>query len=240
MEVDSHRLLINISQDLAGTEDFPPIQIIYPARRALFLPLDLDEGYSEVILNGFHLPTRDTGRFRDYIRKHLLSNNNPSPPINGQDLLPSGPYAYETFLPLFLPNPQPQSIYAYLGESGIQLLIGFLTDSEEATSDSTVKPPRWLPSRSQVILEDRDMDLAWSLSCDPQGAEIACDIPLDEIRNAYLVAKNECNGPNNIPVGCPAISVGLDNFPSISTLQVSVEQYDPEGKESFYTPRQRG
>jgi hypothetical protein len=238
MEVDSHRVLLNISKDLAGEEEFPTIQIFDPAKKALIIPHQLDQGFSEIVTNGFHLPTRDEEQLREHISHHFRNSRTPSPRLaSGTILNPAGPYASETFLPLFLPDPDPQRIYAYLGETGVQLLIGFVNDLAGATVAPSTKH-KWISAQQQVILEDRDLDLDWSLSCDVQGADLVCDIPQREIRTAYDIVGQVCSsnglpGPNP----CPSIlrTSSVDEL-SVSTLQVWVEQHDPDGEDSFYTP----
>jgi IPT/TIG domain len=244
LEVDSHRLLLNISRNLAGGEDFPSIQIVAPGKRALFIPTDLDEGYTEIVTNGFHLPTRDGKQLGRYLCLHLRSGRNLDQcyldavayPSSHKDtkfadawneLYPSGPYPYETFLPLFLPQPGDQPIYAYLGETGIQLLISFADDPLNQASPVS-NGHRWLASHTQVMLEDEELDLAWSLDCYPQGSQLVCDLPRDEIRDAYTIVQEICeSGP------CLSTSGRLGDFPSISTLQVWVEQSDPDLADYF-------
>jgi hypothetical protein len=230
MEVDSHRLLLNISKDLAGDE-FPAIQIVDPAKRALFIPLDLDQGFTEVITNGFHLPARNAKQLADYIGYRFT--NSASSPAYSTSLRPAGPYAYETFLPLFLPQRKALQVDAYLGETGVQLLIGFLDASSDSTTADHEKY-HWLPSRAQVILEDSDLDLAWSLGCYAQGSNLVCDVPWDQIRSAYKIVQEVCTAPPG--GGCPSITRAWKDFPLISSLQVWVEQYDPNNNDSFFTP----
>jgi len=233
MEVDSHRLLINVSKNLAGTHDFPTIQIIDPTKRTFFLPIDLDQGFSEIIMNDFHLPVRDEKQLRNYIGDRFRVQGTTRVPAV-PTLKPSGPYAYGTFLPLFLPERDHQKIDAYLGESGVQIIVELVNDA----LDGATQPPRnkhtWLPSRMQVILEDTDLDLAWSLSCYVQGPDLVCDVPWKEIQTSYRIVADLCSGGES----CPSISKVWDDFPSISSLQVWVEQYDPDSqtKNSFYTP----
>lgn len=235
IEVDSHRLLLNVSRSLAGEREFPTIQVVDPGKRALFIPLDLDQGFSEVIMNGFHLPIWDTPRLKAYIDNRFsvvvdsLADSADLPKLH-----PAGPYPYATFLPLFLPKRPPRKVYAFLGETGTQLLI-FLSNSFEAGAGNQEKSP-WLPSTAQVILEDSDLDLAWSLSCYPQGPGLICNVPQREIRDAYTIVNKECMQTGDKDTRCPSILNNWNDFPSISTLQVWVEQYDLEGKDFFYTP----
>ena len=236
LEVDSHRLLLNISKNLAGSTDFPSIQIVAPGKRALFIPTDLDEGYTEIVTNGFHLPTRDGVQLGRYLCLHLRGSRDPQqcsyeaanwgggqPDLADawKELYPSGPYPYETFLPLFLPQPGDQPIYAYLGETGVQLLITFADDPLNGRPKTDNRS--WLASRTQVMLEDEDLDLAWSLDCYPQGTDLVCDVPRQEMRDAYTIVQEICSTGT-----CLSTSGWLGDFPSISTLQVWVEQFDPD------------
>jgi len=237
MEVDSHRLLLNISKDLVGSSDFPTISIVDPAKRALFIPVDLDEGFTEIVTNGFHLPSRDSHVLTGFMCKHLTGNpqelctEEKIGKYEGPSLRPTGPYAYESFLPLFLPQRDTEDVYAYLGETGEQILIGFNRDSLGPSAPNE-KKHTWLSSRVQVILEDRMLDFAWALSCYPQGAQLVCDAPWKEIQKAYGIVKTICATES-----CPSVSDWPKDFPSISTLQLWVEQYDPEGKgNAFHTP----
>lgn len=234
MEVDSHRLLINVSKNLAGTSSFPTIQIIDPTKRTFFLPDNLDQGFSEITINDFHLPVRNDEQLRRYIRSHFVVSGNASG--SGQYRLnPSGPYAYGTFLPLFLPQRDPEKIDAYLGESGVQILIDLVNDPLLGSSQQSRNKHTWLPSRTQVILEDTDLDFAWSLTCYVQGPDLVCDVPWKEIQRTYKILSELCPRDGT---GCPSITKASDDFPSISSLQVWVEQYDSDSKtkNSFYTP----
>jgi hypothetical protein len=230
MEVDSHRLLLNISKDLVGEgEEFPTIQIVDPAKRALFVPSELDMGFSELIMNGFHFAPRDGAQFGTYLNYHLRRKLSDAQ-LDPSELHPSGPYPDETFLPLFLPSPDDQPIYAYLGETGVQILIGLEKVPADPLKKTTPpKPKSWLAGKTQVVLEDRYLDLAWSLSCVPQSPMLVCDVPIQEIRDAYKIVLKMCNSTNE----CPAMPTVLDKSLSISTLQLWVDQYDPDGDDSF-------
>ena len=244
LEVDSHRLLLNISQNLAGHTDFPAIQIVAPGKRALFIPTDLDEGYTEIVTNGFHLLSRNGKQLVPFLCLHLhggdleaintctTTTRNSSSQLLAEaqkELYPAGPFPYETFLPLFLPQPSDQPIYAYLGETGVQLLISFADDPLNQTN---TKPNdhNWLASHTQVMLKDQELDLAWSLECYPQGTQLVCDVPREEMRDAYAIVQGICKDGK-----CMSTSSKLGDFPSISTLQVWVEQFDPDGDDYFHS-----
>lgn len=250
LEVDSHRLLLNISKNLAGGTDFPSIQIVAPGKRALFIPTDLDEGYTEIVTNGFHLLSRNGKQLVPFLCLHLhggdlgaintcttTTKNTSSQLLTvaqkqllaeaQNELYPAGPFPYETFLPLFLPLPGDQPIYAYLGETGMQLLISFADDPLNQTNPQP-NDHSWLASHTQVMLEDEELDLAWSLECYPQGSQLVCDVPREEMRDAYTIVKGICSDAD-----CLSASSKLGDFPSISTLQVWVEQFDPDGDDYF-------
>jgi hypothetical protein len=235
-EVDSHRLLLNISQDLATNYEFPIIQITDPAKRTLVIPNQLDEGYTDLITNGFHMAPRSDTDLQRFVTSHFLHQKPACDDVctDPKTLLPGGPYAAGTFLPLFLQEPAPEKFYAFLGETGNQVLVGFLPESLSSTGEKAKKYHNWLPSLTQVILEDRDLDLAWSLSCAPQGTELVCDIPQKEIAATFQTIKTVCNKGNENR--CMSLNNHWKDFPFISTLQLWVEQDDPDNKDSFYSP----
>jgi hypothetical protein len=232
--LDSHRLLLVISTTVVPNEEFPTIRITDPSKKVVSLPQDLDEGFSEILINGFHFAARTGEQFEGFLRNRYYATPDAvkTDALRGAmaKLKPGGPYPHDTFLPLFLSEPNRKLFWASLGETGNQLLIGFLGDPPEwhRPTDQSIRY-NWLPSRTQVILEDRDLDLAWSLSCYPQGDELACDLPMPEIQAAYNIASTGCGN------SCPAISISsAKSF--VSTLQAWIEQYDPDGVDSFYSP----
>jgi hypothetical protein len=240
LAVDSHRLLLNISRDLATDYDFPVIQITDPAKKTLVIPHQLDEGYTEIITNGFHMAPRTKDSLHKFACAHFFSaysadGKEADCPASATQIRSGGPYPYQTFLPLFLEEPHVARLYAFLGETGNQLLIGFLPDSLNATGEK--KKLDWLPSHNQVILEDRDLDFAWSLSCSPQGGELVCDLPQREIASAYRLIYDVCHDATaGNPSNCPALSNHWEDFPFVSTLQVWAEQYDAEDdSNNFYS-----
>lgn len=235
--VDSHKLLLNISADLAGDEGFPVIQIADPAKQALVIPYQLDQGYTEIIENGFHLVPRSADALWAYVDSHYRTQpSGQKNPAIKQELHPSGPYPFTTFLPLFTRKPPAESIYAYLGETGFQIIVGMLHDSlNSQTSQDSVKHS-WLAARTQAILEDRDLDFAWSLSCTPQGPELICDVPQNEIAAAYNITRVQC-GNDKLEANCPGIAQALQDSQYVTTLQLWVEQYDSSGGDNyFYSP----
>jgi hypothetical protein len=67
---------------------------------------------------------------------------------------------------------------------------------------------------------------------------LVCDVPRQEIRNAYSIVQKICfpdpaDTSNLSP--CPSMPSTLDGSLSISTLQVWVDQYDPDNDDSFYS-----
>src|SRR6202035_1332908 len=100
----------------------------------------------------------------------------------------AGPYPYTTFVPFFLgdrgasgSNP-PVKVYARLGESKDDLLIGFQPRELGGGCPGNVHKGCWSEGHTQVVLEDRDLDFAWSLSCFVQGEELACRLPRSAIQ----------------------------------------------------------
>jgi hypothetical protein len=235
--LDSHRLLLVISNTTVPDEDFPTIRITDPSKKVVSLPQDLDEGFSELLVNGFHLAARGGEQFDQFLRNryYIKADAVEADAAKAQGLIsakealkPGGPYSHDTFVPLFLREPGRKRFWASIGETDTQLLIGFLSDPSDGGRRYS-----WLASRTQVILEDRDLDLAWSLSCYPQGGELVCDLPMPEIQAAYSIASIGCGGSGTR--NCPAISSSLtDGF--VSTLQAWLEQYDPAGDNAFYSP----
>jgi hypothetical protein len=225
--LDSHRLLLTISRQIAPEEEFPIIRLADPSRDTLTLPNQLDQGFSEIITSGFHLPARTQEQLS--YRIHNRFSVSPSQAvIKPPGVQSAGPYPAGTFLPLFLKNPEPQGLYAYLGETGRQILVGFEGDSLYATSPAQFH--EWLPSRDQVVLEDRNLDLAWSLDCSPQAANLVCDIPQQQIATAYEAVRSNCSKDD----ACSAYS-SIADFPFVSSLELWVEQYDPDKNDAFYS-----
>jgi hypothetical protein len=237
--LDSHRLLLVISNNVAPDEDFPTIRITDPSKKVVSLPQDLDQGFSEILVNGFHLSARDGRQFQQFLSSRYYTDAKPAVAADAlkplEDALkPVGSYPHETFIPLFLFEPSQKRFWASIGETGTQLLIGFLSDPVSARGSAQLHTRYdWLSARSQVILEDRDLDLAWSLSCAPQGEELVCDLPMKEIQAAYNIAASGCGEKN---ANCPAITSAISGK-FVSTLQAWVEQYDPSsGGNAFYSP----
>jgi hypothetical protein len=236
--LDSHRLLLIISNAIVPDEEFPTIRLADPSKKVASLPQDLDEGISELLVNGFHFSARGGQQFDQFLTNRMVGSFAPVRQIDSiwSTLQPAGPYSYDTFLPLFLEDPEPENFWASLGETGHQILVGFAPDPLDRAAKLGHHRHTWLAARDQVVIEDRDLDLAWSLSCGPQGEELVCDLPQKEIQAAYEIAAEKCGWKQGPSPTCPGVSnVGVD-YPFASTLQVWVEQYDPEGDNSFYSP----
>jgi hypothetical protein len=97
----------------------------------------------------------------------------------------AGPYPYSTYIPLFLPDTSPQRLYARVGETSEDILIGFLPHQPGEADGPKSHKVGWREGHTQVILEDRDLDFAWSLSCYVQGDELACHLPRPAIQQVY-------------------------------------------------------
>lgn len=284
--VSSHDLLLSISRDIAGETDFPVIQISDPAKRTLVIPNDVRQNFTEIITGTYRF--RPTWVVADYTRRtfgrrkttppsntaasKMLSSNapgsNPAPQkapgsedssqeVPGQ----GGPYPYSTFVPLFLPESPAQKFYAFVGQTGEDLIIGFL-DQQDKESKSAAGILHFSETHTRVVLEDPDIDLAWSLSCYIQGKELVCKTPIEAIRQSYAEVAGACRGENEENI-CPSIEAQIEpvrqrlvagekdkrfsksdgasviaskfTHAFVPRLQVWVEQYDPEGKNSFWS-----
>jgi hypothetical protein len=111
----------------------------------------------------------------------LLESN----PATDNAPITAGPYPYSTYIPLFLPDTSPQRLYARVGETSEDILIGFLPHQPGEAEGPKSHKVSWREGHTQVILEDRDLDFAWSLSCYVQGDELACHLPRPAIQQVY-------------------------------------------------------
>lgn len=245
--VNSHDLLLTISHDVAGEEIFPVIQISDPGKRTLVIPNDLRQNFSEVIFDGFRLLPATNEAFGRYLQINF--SHGYAPPVAGQsDAAPfqGGPYPYSTFTPLFQPSLIGEEFYAFVGQTGEDMIIGFkdrLGGAKSSRSDYS-----FLESRTSVILEDADLDLAWSLSCANQGEELVCRLPIYSIKEGYKQLLKACPKIKTNEETCPSISgllkalrdpdhyKELGKMAFVPNLQVWVGQVDPEGKNSFWSP----
>jgi len=208
--VNSSEMLLNISVDVATDTDFPVIQITDPSR-SIVIPYDLRRNITELIVNGFRLkPITEQGiqkatRLANWTLRQ--SEDNPLPSADDDAPISLGLFPYSTFPPLFLPDPGPRNIYAHVGETGEELLIGFLPGLASCGhSPAKAQCETWLETRTQVILEDRDLDFAWSLSCYVQGADLVCPFPKQEISRAYFNYVKACPSENDCPAQASKIA----------------------------------
>jgi hypothetical protein len=227
--VNSHELLLNISVNVATDEEFPVVQLADPSG-SVVIPHDLRRNVTELIVNGFRMkPQTEAGIQREVARQTWREN------YDGQLLLPdegdapisSGPYPFSTYVPLFAPNPAPKSFFATIGETA-DLLIGFLPDRDPKPG----KSPRydWSEAHTQVILEDRDLDFAWSLSCDRQSDLLACSIPRQEISRAYLNYLRACPTPDVCPGrDIKSLSLGRSLYKTLQLRSSAALRTPPEG-----------
>jgi hypothetical protein len=235
--VDAHRILLNISRSLAGAGDFPTIQIIDPTKRTLVLPQDLDQAYSEIMTNGFHLMHRDEERLAEYIDSLAeVPESQPISPGTNQTLR-LGPYPVTTFLPMFVKTPPVRAVAVSLGETGRQLIL------RQVIGGDNPPPVRWLASRAQVFLEDAYLDFAWSLFCRTQGSDLVCDLPTGEVQRVYREVHDRLktvDGSSRAPY--PVDQSVVQPYPAVSSLQLWVEQFDSDGSNDFFTqePAQLG
>lgn len=235
--VTSHDLLLNISHDLAGEEAFPMVQISDPGKRTLVIPNDLRQNFTEIIFDGFRLLPNT----KEAIRRHVANNFTGQHNLQAEPSVPpllGGPYPYSTFAPLFIADPDPVKFYAFVGETREDLIIGV----QKTSADESSEPHHYefIEARSSVILEDKDLDLGWSLSCTTQGEELVCKLPINAIQDSYRLVTKECED-----TGCSSIRdliqslVDNGEFSPAAfapNLQVWVGQSDPQGKDSFWSP----
>ena len=253
--VTAHDLLLNISHEVAGETIFPVIQISDPAKRTLVLPNDIRQNVTEIITEGFRFLPATEGRVAGYTR--LAFGGNACPEQKKDNAGQGGPYPYSTFVPLFTPNPPAEKFYAFVGQTGEDLIIGFLDPGAENAEPGMYHS--FTETRTTVVLEDPDIDLAWSLDCYIQGKELVCKMPMDAIRQSYVDVVKACENSTSCPSIEPQISavrfsikvasapIDPEDFKKKSSadiarlmerafvprLQVWVEQYDPAGKNSF-------
>jgi hypothetical protein len=123
--LNSHELLINIAVNVATDEEFPVIQLADPSG-SFVIPHDLRRSFTELIINGFRLrPQTVRGIQRETARQNWQEDH--APPVYEKDApISTGPYAFSTFLPLFTPEPAPRRFFATVGETGDDILVGFL------------------------------------------------------------------------------------------------------------------
>ena len=70
--LNSHELLLNVSEDVATDEEFPVIQLA-DASGAIVIPHDLRRGFTELLINGFRLrPQTDDSILQEIHRPELV------------------------------------------------------------------------------------------------------------------------------------------------------------------------
>jgi hypothetical protein len=217
--LNSTELLINVSVNVATDEEFPVIQLGDPSG-SVIIPHDLRRGFTELIINGFHFkPQTENSVQREVARQNWREDSQFGRPLPSDSPITVGPYAFSTFLPLFSPEPAPRRFFVGVGETGDDLLIGFLPKRDSQETD-TVRYT-WLEAQTQVVLEDRDLDFAWSLSCDSQGTFLACHIPRQEISRVYRKFLAAC--PSSDDSGkCPGL--GPDRQSLIRSRALTIQQ----------------
>lgn len=212
MALSSTEIFLNISKELATEDEFPVIQLTDSAH-SVILPHDLRKGTTDLIINGLHMRAQSSLNLKkellraygsenavEAFREAGLSKDNDDAPLS------AGPYPFTTYVPLFLPDYGPQRFYARLGETRNDLMIGFLPSVEEE-SDSRRRRAHWKEGHAQIILEDRDLDFAWSLSCFVQGDELACHLPRPAIKQVYAAYLEVCPEQSFCPAEKDSVSV---------------------------------
>jgi hypothetical protein len=209
--LSSTELFLNISVDLATEEEFPVIQLT-DSSHTVIIPHDLREGTTDLIINGLRMKTQSRERLeKEFLRTYGSENavdafkmaKGTMSKVSGVGDSPitTGPYPFTTYLPLFLRGWSEQKIYARLGESRDDLLIGFVPHQAGEYDGPKSRRARWSEGHTQVVLEDRDLDFAWSLSCFVQGDELACHLPTSAIRQVYEAYFNTCPASEFCPGG---------------------------------------
>jgi hypothetical protein len=226
--LNSHEVLLNVSVDVASDQEFPAIQLVDPSG-SFVIPHDLRRGFTELLINGFRLKPQTDKEIREEIRRQTWREDASATSIgaaalygSGADVnapITSGPYAFSTFLPLFSPKPESRNFFAVMGETGNDLLIGFTSRRVPQRETGKTVLYSWLETKTQVILEDRDWDFAWSLSCDAQGELLACQVPREEISRVYRNFLAACPDEQT----CPGLSPDRQSLiQSLSQKSLSV------------------
>ncbi len=230
--LNSHELLLNISVNVATNEEFPVIQLADPSG-SFVIPHDLRRSFSELIINGFRLrPETVLSIQRETARQNWTEpvGQQEPPALEANAPISTGPYPFSTFLPLFTPEPAPRRFFAAVGETGNDLLIGFLPQRVTQRDPDQRRYYDWIETKAQVILEDRDMDFAWSLSCDVQGEILACRMPRDEISRVFRNFLKACPDETK----CPGI--GVERLSLLRSLDSSAQQPPVSGASTAATP----
>lgn len=211
--LNSHELLLNISIDVAQDYEFPLIQLADPSG-SVVIPHDLRKSFTELIVNSLRMrPETQRGIQTEVARQNWRDvDDGPECPNGGPPAsqcflsatdapISTGMYPFATYSPLFSPQPAARRFYAYMGETGEDLLIGFLPELPTQKATDKTAHFDWGSAQARVVLEDRSQDFAWSLSCDVQGSLLACRIPRSEIKSVYQNFLRAC--PDS--TACPGI-----------------------------------
>jgi hypothetical protein len=197
--LNSNEIFLNISKDVATDDEFPVMQLT-DSSHSVIIPHDLRSGTTDLIINGLHMQieTRDKLQ-RDFLRTYgsdeavsLITDATRNSPLDKAPIT-AGPYPFSTYVPLFLPDAPPRRIYARLGETRDDLMIGFLPLQPGDSGSEKPRKAQWKEGQVQVILEDNTLDYAWSLSCYVQGDELACHLPRASIGQVYAALASVCS-----------------------------------------------
>lgn len=164
----------------------------------------------------------DSKEYKELLESEKYKKVLESKPPYDDAPITAGPYPYSTYIPLFLPDTLPKRLYARIGETGEEILIGFLPHQPGETDGPKFHRVGWREGHTQVILEDRDLDFAWSLSCYVQGDELACHLPRPAIQQVY-------NGYGTI---CPTAFFCPGAKESAKPLQESISALSDSLKEA--------
>lgn len=191
--LNSHEILLAVSRAIATDYEFPVIQVS-GSSSTVVIPHEIQQNVTELIINGFRIQPQTRYQLRQDIAKNYSQAEEPQAPreANTDAPLTSGPYPFSTYLPLFLPDPPAHSVYAQIGETSEDILVGFLPDPQVNQNGGSASYPEWKEGQAQVVLEDRQLDFAWSLDCTVQGDELACHLPRTAILDAYRTYGEVC------------------------------------------------
>ncbi len=219
-QLNARDLIMNVSKSVATDWEFPFIQISSPGG-TFAIPVDVQRNTTELIVNGFRFKTETDLSIRQAVLRNYgadladgLNKEHEYKPRNSP--LWAGFYPLSTFLPLFSGDPRRQKFYAQVGQTGEDILVGFLPDHESPCSTASTHCLAFLESHVQVILEDRELGFAWSLDCYLQGYELACHLPRAEMAGAYISYLRACTGNSD---ACVALRVKYK--PLIESLKKS-------------------
>jgi hypothetical protein len=209
--LNSRDLLLNVSKSVATEEEFPIIQVAEPGG-TVTIPYDLETSTTELLINRFHIKPQTNSSITEGILKRYATDTPPPPAIQSAAPLWSGPYAPSTYAPLFGAEPTPKKFYVQVGLTGEDILVGFLPDHPSRQAPCGQGPTGNSPcsehfnfseAHTQVILEDSELDFAWSLPCYVQDEQLACHFPRHQIARAYQGYLQACEADQSGK--CPAL-----------------------------------